>query len=280
MNANPAQRRYQEWRDRISGHDLDFAILLNRIWDLLRSQAAGPEADEGFWYLICFIKRVRRPQNNLIRNLCQRRHQDYWDTLASRAACLYARLKPQLDILNRRIEQGSQSFYPYLYKVLENNLILCNKEVIDSLWQKGERPLQDLAGEDDGLGDASQYGLLDGNIPMPKTLAEIMDDLHNRERAHELYLRLRDDWPLKYLNALCHYYEVLCGHPTRRLARESNANIDQIHSRLRQKLLAWIADKDFATEEVRLFSALWLPQLCQETPVLETYRDIRDEQNV
>lgn len=276
--AKPANRRYRAWRDSVEEQDLDFAKLMDGIWSLLHQEAS--ETEEGLWYLICFIQRVKQAQNNLILDLCHRFSADYWDTLTDRATCLYARLKPQLDILENRIQQGSQVFYPYFYRVLEYNLILCNKEVIDSLMQaRKDAPRTDWLGGYDDLGDAVSYGKWGKSVPAPKTLKEIQDDIQTQERAQELYKRLREDWHLKHLNALCHYYEVLCGHCTRRLAREGNPNIDKIHSRLREKLCDYIEEKGFQTEEVRLFCVLWLPDLCQVTPVLETYRDVREEQN-
>ncbi len=271
----PDQARYQRWLNQNSGLSLDFTILLNGIWELLRSDATGKETEEGIWCLICFILKVRPAQNNLIRDLCQRRRQDFWETLTSRAAGVYARLKPQRNILNARIQQGSTAFYPYFYRVLENNLIFCNKEVIDDLWQKGGTLPPDLVSEDDGWGDFPDYLGLPPRPAAPQTLAEIIAQIETRARARELYDRLREDWLPRHLNALCHYCEVLLDRPTQRLARETNANIDQIHSRLRHKLLAYVAEKGFSTEVARLFSLLWLPQLCQETPVQETYRDMR-----
>ncbi len=272
---HPDQERYQRWLNQNSGLSLDFTILLNGIWELLCSETTGPETEVGIWHLICFIQKVRPAQNNLIRDLCQRHRQDFWETLTSRAAGIYARLKPQLNILNGRIQQGSEAFYGYFYRVLENNLILCNKEAIDELWQKEGTLLPDLVSADDGLGDVPDYRGLRSNPSPPQPLTEILADLEARDRARELYERLREDWQPRHLNALCHYYEVLSGLPTQRLTRETNANIDQIHSRLRHRLLAYIADKGFSKESARLFCALWLPQLCQETPALETYRVMR-----
>lgn len=272
---HPDQERYQTWLEQNNGRELDFSILLDRIWELLRSDATGREAEEGLWCLICFIQKVRRSQNNLIRDLCQQRRQDFWETLTERTAGLYARLKPQLNILNARVSLGSDAFYRYFYRVLEYNLILCNNEVIDNLWQKERASLPDLVSENDGLGDGPDYRGIQRNQTGPKTLSEILADLKTQTEAQNLHDRLREDWPLHHLNALCHYYEVLSGQPTRRLARESNANIDQIHSRLRTRLIDYIANKGFSKESVRLFCALWLPQLCQEIPAMETYRDKR-----
>lgn len=271
----PDQARYQRWLVQNSGPSPDFTVLLNGIWELLRSDATGIDADEGIWCLICFIQKVRIAQNNLIRDLCRRQRQDFWESLTSRAAGLYARLKPQRNILNERIHQGSKAFYPYFYRVLENNLILCNKEVIADLLQREGTLPPDPAYEDDGQGDVPDFRGPHPHPAAPQTLTEILAEFETGARARELYDRLREDWPPRHLNALCHYCEVLLGLPTQRLALETNANIDQIHSRIRHNLIAYVADKGFSTEAARLFSLLWLPKLCQVTPVLETYRDRR-----
>jgi hypothetical protein len=39
-----------------------------------------------------------------------------------------------------------------------------------------------------------------------------------------------ENWDLRHLNVLCHYYEALSNLPTQRLADESRANIDKLHS--------------------------------------------------
>ncbi len=276
MSETPGAR-LQNWLAGKSEADLDFEVILVRIWDLLRGQAPEAEQAEHFHHLCAFVQRARPAQSSLLRRLCEQRGQSWPQSILDRAVCLYARMKPQLKNLQLHLDTlPGDEFYPYLYRALENNLILCNSEAIRELSRQGQSDLPWTFS--DGLTESGTRQSPPSGSAQPQTLGELLHNQQAIQRAGLLAESLRRDWDEKHLNALCHYYEVLCGIPSQRLAKENNANIHQIHSRLRSKLRDYLQDHGFGAEEARLFFRLHLEQFCQETPVSATYKLERGDQ--
>ncbi|MFA7631886.1 MAG: hypothetical protein WCY21_07320 [Candidatus Cloacimonadaceae bacterium] len=269
MQGSSPESRLKRWLE--VNHDLDFSEILKRIWDLLRGAVPENEEEEHLFCFAFFINRVRRTQNHYIIDLCAIRNLDPIQYLFERSGCLYARMKPQIEILSQRLQgRAPKDFFPYFYKVLENNLIFCNNAAIEDL----SRGLSDLRWEwrgDKRMEDELNRNPVTTGNPEPRSLGEILNDLELRVQADHLLVDLKQDWEAKHLNALCHYHETLCGKLSLRLSRENRANIHQIHSRIRKKLRDYLDDKDINPEVARIFSYIYLKKLCQQTPISETY---------
>ncbi|MBW6514628.1 MAG: hypothetical protein K0B87_07720 [Candidatus Syntrophosphaera sp.] len=273
---------YRSWRGQFGTHELDFTRILEGIWKLLCGDCSWLEERDGFYLLIEFSNRARQKQNQMIRELCELSRRNRWEVHSARAAALFLRLKPQAGILGNKLAAlDGEGFYRYLYRVLENNLILCNNQLIEELINSRDagRSTETLR-NDDGLPDEALYEGLTRPGRNYKTLHDLINDLQARLRASQLRAWLKEDWEPQDLNALCQYYEALGNIETERLGRESKDYVDQIHSRLRNKFRNYLEYKGLDTEDARAFFTLELPKLCQETPVSATYKIREGETDV
>lgn len=271
---------YESWLARAGREGTDFLALVGRAWDLLSRELEHPLQREAYNNLLCFVRRARRKQDSMVENLCPQTGRDYWETLLQRADCVFAKLKPKVNILNgKQRDLGLQAFQRYLYRVLEFALIFCNKLAIEEMLRARDQYGGFGGGNDDGLPDAELYRNLQ---PMDetKTTLELIGDLAIAKEAERLYESLKEDWSPAHLNVLCHYLEVFFNLPSQRLSDETQANKDQLHSRVRRRLLDYIAAKGFNRDVARVFFTLHATDLCQEVPVSHTYRIDRGETDV
>ncbi len=269
---------YKSWLDQAGREGTDFLALVGRAWDLLARELPYPLQREAYNSLICFVTRARNKQESMVCELCSQTSRNYWETLLQRADCVFGKVKPKVNILDekRRCFEGRE-FQRYLFRVLEYALIFCNKLVIeDMLRAREQNDIPFNISNDDGLPDSALYRNLEP-ADDTKTTLELIGDLDLRREARELYDSLRDDWDPAHLNVLCHYLEVFFNLPSQRLSEETQANKDQLHSRVRRRLLDFIAARDYDKEVARVFFTLHATDLCQEIPVSRTYRIDRGE---
>jgi len=271
-NISKPQRDYSRWRSERTEAETELGNVLDRIWALLRHEVPEREFEREFNYIIMFILRVQVRQNNMIKSLCRQRNIDYWDTLVIRAGHFFEHLRPQMgDVGHNLAKFEGGDTHAYIFVVFRNSLIHCNNHLIDELYNPNTQSY------DDGvMGDGSE----DGGIPAAKqpvrhstsNFGEILTDLHNKEGAKAIYAMIKDDWGKNKINLLCHYYEKLSGVKSERLLGEKPNNIHKHHQRLRETMIGWVEQGVFEKDALKVFFAIYMPKLCQETEAMSTYK--------
>jgi len=259
------ENRYRAWLKGFDARGLDFCVILKRIWEI--ACKSGDEiSEEDYFHLICFVTRVRQTQDNLVRRICWERNMEYWDTNLSRANCVYQRAKKQSPAIAVRLEPlDPQQKCGYLYRVAEHMLLLCNKrEILDLLASEKEAVLYRA-----GVSLFVNY----------QSLSDLLHDGEIRSRARLLGIWLLNNWDQRHLNVLCHYYERNANQPSERLADESKANRDQLHKRIKDRLMALVEAQGIDKDVMRLFFAHYLPKICQQVPVRRAYNLTEDSES-
>jgi hypothetical protein len=268
-----AEGRFRSWYGRQSREDLDFRVVVNRVWDLLSGELRDPEQEEAFYLLICFVMRARRTANLKIRQSCFERGLSFWDTLVQRAGCVYQRIGHKISVLRVKKTELGEEFYRYLYKAMEYSLIECNTQCQNDL-NSNIREVNDPGDLDDLAEQRRNRGFV-GRFNDPgfsQPIHIIANDIWFTRLAEVFADNLKKDWEPKLLNVLCHWIEVNSGVHSGRLSNETAANIDQLHSRIKKRLFDYIEKNKIEKEVVRVFFAHYAAKFCQDIPVSRTYR--------
>ncbi|MCB5265284.1 MAG: hypothetical protein LHW41_03440 [Candidatus Cloacimonetes bacterium] len=252
------ESQYRNWLACFGEEGLDFDVILKRIWSFMSPEGRAMNAED-LNYLVCYVSRVRKAQGDLIRRVCEERNQDYWKSLNSRASCLFQRIHIHAEKIAAQLRaQVQEQWNRYFYRVLEYNLLRCNKE-----------ELADLLPQNQDRRHFSPLSKVQGSF---QSLPELLNKIAIRKEATQLYLWMLESWKPSHLNVFCHYYETLYEIPTQRLADESQANIDQLHSRLRRRIQTMQEDRKIDADVMRVFCKICMEKMCQDVPASRTYK--------
>lgn len=204
----------------------------------------------------------RRKQYLFIRDIALRDQYSLQDLLL----CLFGKLIQKLmDTLNslqiKKQELQTDDFHRYLFAVTRVVLGKCLAELGEEILGPGA--------EDQELVSEPMCG------SVPQSLELLQYNIALKTKARLLAMKVKENWQERELNVLCHDLESRSEKGSIRLCDESRDNVYQLHKRARDRLKKTMAEQGFSEEVGRLFVGKHLRDLCQNCPVLPTYKSMQ-----
>ncbi len=213
------------------------------------------------WMRTCLHSKARVAQFKLVLELARQQQYSFNDlNYCLMGLLLQKMLEIKSKLESKRMEYEPEHFHRYLFKTTSIILLKCLTDLCETMGNNHNEYPQtwvDVRGE-------NTY----------KSMETIQYNISQRKQALLLKQMIKDNWQERELNVLCHDLESGSKAGSARLADESRDNVYQLHKRTRDKLKQTMETHEISETAGKLFIWKYLQDLCQNCPVLRTYREM------